>query len=159
MDLVRRKLLTGMLALPLLGWSSAYSASGLPQMVVYRDPNCGCCGGWIEHMRKAGFPVKEHRSPDASLIKERLGVPPELVSCHTAQIGGYVVEGHVPAAAIRRLIEKKPQATGLAVPGMPVGSPGMEVAGRSPETYDVVLFGPRIRDTFARFRGDAEIKI
>jgi hypothetical protein len=88
-------------------------------------------------------------------LKVRLGVPRDLASCHTAQVGGYVVEGHVPAGAIKRLLAERPIGTGLAVPGMPVGSPGMEVEGMDPDTYDVVLFGPRERRTFASYRGAA----
>ena len=86
-------------------------------------------------------------------MKVRLGVPRDLASCHTAQVGGYVVEGHVPAGALKRLLAERPQGTGLAVPGMPAGSPGMEVEGMEPDTYDVILFGQDRRSTFARYRG------
>jgi hypothetical protein len=86
-------------------------------------------------------------------LKVRLGVPQDLASCHTAEVGGYVIEGHVPAEAIKRLLAEKPQAKGLAVPGMPVGSPGMEVKGVEDEVYEVVLFGPSSQTTFARYRG------
>ena len=90
-------------------------------------------------------------------LKAKLGVPRALASCHTAQVGGYVIEGHVPAGAIKRLLTEKPKGIGLAVPGMPVGSPGMEVEGAEPDTYDVVLFGAAERRTFARYRGGREI--
>ncbi|MBB5758543.1 hypothetical protein HNR00_003265 [Methylorubrum rhodinum] len=86
-------------------------------------------------------------------MKVRLGVPRDLASCHTAQVDGYAIEGHVPAGAIKRLLAEKPQGIGLVVPGMPAGSPGMEVDGMEPATYDVVLFGPEGRSTFARYRG------
>ena len=92
-------------------------------------------------------------------IKDDMGVPQAVRSCHTAVVEGYVIEGHVPAAAIRRLLAEKPQARGLAVPGMPVGSPGMEIDGTPPDTYDVVLFGPSGRRVFARFEGGRELKI
>ena len=113
-----------------------------PKMVVTRDPNCGCCRGWVTHMRKAGFPVEMVEVADVTPLKTRLGVPDSLMSCHTAEIGGYVVEGHVPAAAIRRLLKERPSGVaGLSVPAMPVGVPGMEVPGAEPSTYEVVAFG------------------
>ncbi|MGZ5339751.1 MAG: DUF411 domain-containing protein, partial [Thermoleophilaceae bacterium] len=89
--------------------------------------------------------------------KLRLGVPAALASCHTAEVGGYVIEGHVPAAEIERLLTERPQAAGLAAPGMPVGSPGMEVPGMAPDSYDLVLFGPSGQSRFARYRGDLRI--
>ncbi len=92
-------------------------------------------------MMAAGFPVEVITSSDVDQVKLRLGVPDDLASCHTAEVSGYVVEGHVPADAVKRLLAEKPQARGLAVPGMPMGSPGMEVAGKAPESYEVVLFG------------------
>jgi hypothetical protein len=133
------------------------AAEGLPNVVVTRDPNCGCCGGWVEHLKVAGFPVEVLESSDLTSIKARLGVPQRLAACHTGEVAGYVVEGHVPAAAIRRLLSERPQATGLAVPGMPVGSPGMEIEGKAPETYTVILFGPHGERPFARFRGGQEL--
>ena len=119
----------------------AFAQATLPKMIVTKDPNCGCCGGWVEHMKAAGFPVEVITSSDVDQVKLRLGVPDDLASCHTAEVSGYVVEGHVPADAVKRLLAEKPQARGLAVPGMPMGSPGMEVAGKAPESYEVVLFG------------------
>jgi hypothetical protein len=89
-------------------------------------------------------------------VKARLGVPADLAACHTAEVAGYVIEGHVPASAVRRFLAEKPNAKGLAVPGMPVGSPGMEIPGTEPEEYEVVLFGPE-RRTYARFRGTTEL--
>jgi hypothetical protein len=146
-------------ALALLGVASlgvgfAHSDT-LPDVLVHRDPGCGCCGGWAAHLRSAGFPVRVVEARDLGVIKERLRVPAELVSCHTAEVRGYVVEGHVPAGAIQRLLAEKPSAIGLAVPGMPTGSPGME--GGTPETYEVVLFGDQGRRVFARYRGDREL--
>lgn len=131
-------------------------AGDFPEVLVTKDPSCGCCEAWVKHLRDAGFPVRVVNAP-VNPVKARLGVPRELASCHTAQVGGYVVEGHVPAAAIKRLLAEKPSATGLAVPGMPVGSPGMEVNGAEPATYEVVLFGPNGRGTFARFRGEQPV--
>lgn len=131
-------------------------AQVMPEVAVTKDPSCGCCEAWVSHLRKEGFPV---RVMDAAVnpVKARLGVPRQLASCHTAQVGGYVVEGHVPAAAIRRLLTELPAGTGLAVPGMPVGSPGMEVEGMEAATYEVILFGPGGRSIFGRFRGSQAV--
>jgi hypothetical protein len=132
------------------------AAGGLPKVVVTKDPNCGCCAGWADHLKQAGFPVEIVETPDMNRVKTRLGVPRALASCHTGEVGGYLIEGHVPAASIKRLLAEKPQAIGLAVPGMPVGSPGMEVGGMEPDTYEVILFGPSGQRTFARYRGAQE---
>jgi hypothetical protein len=121
-------------------------------ITVHKDPTCGCCSGWVRHLQQAGFATNIVESRDLDPVKRRLGVPDDLAACHTAEVSGYVVEGHVPATAVKRLLAERPSATGLAVPGMPVGSPGME--GGEPETYDVVLFGPNGRRPYMRFRGD-----
>jgi hypothetical protein len=108
-------------------------------VTVFKDPNCGCCGKWVEHMRANGFTVKEIATADMATVKREAGVPQALGSCHTARVGGYVIEGHVPAADVKRLLAEKPKVSGLAAPGMPMGSPGME--GPYPaERYDVVSF-------------------
>lgn len=133
------------------------AAETLSKMTVTRDPNCGCCGGWVAHVRAAGFPVEVIEAADLAPLKARLGVPDALISCHTAEASGYVVEGHVPAEAVKRLLAERPQAIGLAVAGMPVGSPGMEVPGTPPETYEVVLFGPGQQRVFARYRGSQAV--
>lgn len=147
----RRTLLAGLAAGLATGRQAL--AAGLPEVAVTKDPSCGCCEKWVAHLREAGFTVSVTDEP-LNPVKARLGVPRDLASCHTAQVGGYVVEGHVPAEAIKRLLAEKPKGTGLAVPGMPVGSPGMEVEGMEPDTYEVVLFGPEGRSPFARYRGD-----
>lgn len=109
------------------------------EVVAYKDPNCGCCGKWAEHMRANGFKVKEVKSTTMGAVKREAGVPPALGSCHTAKVGGYVIEGHVPAADVKRLLAEKPKVVGLSAPGMPMGSPGME--GPYPaDRYDVVAF-------------------
>lgn len=151
--LSRRTVLAGLAASVVFASSQPSRAQDLPKMVVTKDPSCGCCGAWIDHVRKAGFTVEVIESPEVNRLKTRLGVPQALASCHTAEIGGYVIEGHVPADAIKRLLTEKPQARGLAVPGMPVGSPGMEVSGVEDDTYEVVLFGPKGQTTFARYKG------
>ena len=102
-------------------------------VTVRKDPTCSCCTGWADHLRAEGFPVTEVATSDLKAVKTRLGVPTDLSGCHTAEVGGYAIEGHVPAVAIKRLLAERPVATGLAVPGMPAGSPGM---GGEPEVYD-----------------------
>lgn len=111
-------------------------AAEQPSMDVYRDPNCGCCTAWIEHLQANGIQVNEHIENDMSAVKQHLGVPPRLASCHTGVIDGKFVEGHVPAADILKL-RARPDLIGAAVPGMPAGSPGMEMGGRQ-DAYQVV---------------------
>ena len=150
-SLTRRSALilaTGTAAFALTGSSAAQEQV----ITVHKDPNCGCCSGWVKHLQTAGFTAKTIDTADLDAVKTRLGVPADLAACHTAQIAGYVVEGHVPAVALKRFLAEKPSATGLAVPGMPIGSPGME--GGSPEPYEVVLFEPTGRRTYMRFIGD-----
>jgi hypothetical protein len=130
-------------------------AAASPAMTVWKDRNCGCCGGWVAHIRRNGITVTVIETADVQTIKAQRSVPAELASCHTAEIAGYTIEGHVPAAAILRLLAEKPVGRGLAVPGMPMGSPGME--GGRPETYDVVLFGDAAPKPFARFVGDKAV--
>ncbi|MCP4559229.1 MAG: DUF411 domain-containing protein [Bosea sp.] len=125
----------------------------LPRMTVTRDPSCGCCGNWVEHIKSAGFPVDVIQVDDVLPLKTRLGVPEALMSCHTAEIGGYVIEGHVPAEAVKRLLIERPKAIGIAVPGMPVGSPGMEVSGQTPQPYEIAIFSAGKQHVFARYRG------
>lgn len=109
------------------------------QAVVHKSPTCGCCEVWVKHLRDAGFAVKVQDTHNMSPVKQRLGVPAQLASCHTAQIAGYFIEGHVPMADIRRLLAERPKALGLAVPGMPAGSPGMEQPSGEVEPYEVLL--------------------
>ncbi len=109
-----------------------------PTITVYKDPNCGCCKSWIEHLIKHGYRVDAKDTSGMAEIKRSLGVPDDLTSCHTGVVDGYVIEGHVPAADIARLLKKKPKVVGLAVPGMPMGSPGME--GPRTDHYKVLSF-------------------
>jgi hypothetical protein len=127
-------------------------AQALPTITVTKDPLCGCCAAWTDHLRAAGFAVEVIESGEVNRLKIRLGVPGDLASCHTAEVQGYVLEGHVPAADVMRLLSERPQARGLAVPGMPMGSPGMEMEGMA-DSYEVVLFGPAGRRTYARYEG------
>ncbi len=112
----------------------------LPVMMVYKSPTCGCCTKWVDYLRDAGMEVNTTDTEDMGSIKERFGVPGKLSSCHTAVVGGYIVEGHVPIADIQRLLKERPDAVGLSVPAMPIGSPGMEVEGRPADNYNVLLF-------------------
>jgi hypothetical protein len=108
-------------------------------VTVFKDPNCGCCAKWVDHLRKHGFDVAVRDTSDVSAAKRTARVPETLYSCHTAFVNGYVVEGHVPVADVQRLLTDKPRVAGIAVPGMPVGSPGMEMGGRV-DRYDVIAF-------------------
>jgi hypothetical protein len=110
--------------------------------VVYKTESCGCCGSWVTHLEKAGFAVEVHNVDNLGPTKERVGVPVAMGSCHTAEVGGYFVEGHVPADDIKRLLRERPSARGLTVPAMPVGSPGMEVPSGHVDPYDVFLVAP-----------------
>lgn len=121
-----------------------------PTVEVYKSPACGCCNKWVTHLRDAGFVVRATDLPDVSDIKTKYKVPGDLASCHTALVEGYVVEGHVPAGDIWRLVKERPKITGLAVPGMPEGSPGME--GPKPERYDVIAWGGGRSYVFATHR-------
>jgi hypothetical protein len=109
---------------------------------VFKTPTCGCCSKWVDHMKAAGFAVRFVDMPQAELdkVKAKHGVPAGAHSCHTALVGGYVVEGHIPAGEVKRLLKERPKVAGLAVPGMPMGSPGMEVPGGQPRPYQVLSF-------------------
>jgi hypothetical protein len=133
----------------------AGSAADGPVVTVHRDPTCGCCSGWVRHLQDAGYATNVLETTDIDAVKRKLGVPRELAACHTAEVSGYVIEGHVPATALRRFLSEKPSAKGLAVRGMPVGSPGME--GGTPEPYDVVMFGPAGQRTYMRFLGEQPV--
>ncbi len=109
------------------------------EVTVYRSPSCGCCGKWIAHMEKHGFSVKEIQTEDMDSIKQQLGIPKALQSCHTTKVDGYVLEGHVPAGDVKQLLSTHPKAAGLAVPGMPANSPGMEMGGGAPN-FSVLSF-------------------
>lgn len=124
-----------LLLIALLGASAAMAQATVVE--VFKSPYCGCCGKWVEHLRQSGFEVRAHDVEDVPAVRQKLGMPDRLGSCHTAKIGGYVVEGHVPAADIQRLLKEKPKALGIAVPSMPPGSPGMESS--KPIPYQTLL--------------------
>ncbi len=125
---------------------SVRAAPTLPQVEVFKNPSCGCCGAWADHMKAAGFPVKVTVVEDTGAVRQRLGMPDRFGSCHTATVSGYTLEGHVPAEEVKRLLALKPKAVGLAVPSMPPGSPGMEMGSRK-DPYDVFLIDKRGHET------------
>jgi len=142
-DFVRTMALTVAFASLALTTAAVRSSPGdapakKPVITVYKDPSCGCCKNWIAHLIKHGYRVDAKDSPNMTEIKRTLGVPTGLTACHTAMVNGYLIEGHVPAADIDRLLAQKPKVAGLAVPGMPAGSPGME--GASAQRYQVLTF-------------------
>ncbi|MBS0270044.1 MAG: DUF411 domain-containing protein [Proteobacteria bacterium] len=149
----RRAVLAG-LALALSSLTTGVRAQSAPALKVFKDPNCKCCSAWVEHLRSHGFETTVTETSEMKAVKARFGVPAALSSCHTAELSGYVIEGHVPAHAIQRLLAEKPQAIGLAVPGMPAGSPGM---GGEPEPYDVVIFTRDGQRSFGRYKADRPI--
>jgi hypothetical protein len=119
--------------------ANASAAADAPLAVVYKSPTCGCCNNWVKHMQDSGFRVETHDQDNVDPVKDQAGVPQAMRSCHTAKIGGYAIEGHVPADVIRQLLRERPSdVVGLAVPGLVTGSPGME--GPNPQHYDVVAF-------------------
>ena len=132
-----------LLAITALGYPLMSTAAIQPETVtVWKTPSCGCCKDWVIHLRKEGFNVVTNDVPDTAPVRQKLGLPAKFGSCHTAQVGGYVLEGHVPSREVIRLLREKPVAIGLAVPGMPVGSPGMEMPGEMlgvRDAFDVVL--------------------
>jgi len=119
--------------------AEARSGTGSVVVSAYRTPSCGCCKGWLDHIKKAGFSVQDYVVNNLTAIKQRYRVPAGLASCHTARINGYVIEGHVPVSAIEKLLKERPNVAGIAVPGMPLGSPGMESPLKR-ETYTVFTF-------------------
>ena len=140
---------------PAAGAQSKAPAPKPVMMAVYKTPTCGCCAKWVEHMKQNGFTVHVTDMNDLSTIKTKHGVPSRLQSCHTAVVNGYVVEGHIPAADVKRLLKEKPAVAGLALPGMPQGSPGMEAPPQIvPPPYDVLTFDKKgATKVFARHGG------
>jgi len=120
----------------------AQTQKSAPTMEVFKSPTCGCCSKWVEHVQEAGFTVKVTDVSDAALdaLKQKHGIPRTAQSCHTGLVDGYVVEGHVPVSEVQRLLTERPAVSGIAVGGMPIGSPGMEVPGQRPQTYNVITF-------------------
>jgi hypothetical protein len=119
--------------------SNLSSIATVPESIVYRSPDCSCCGGWITHLKAYGFKLKDFTTTDIEAVKQKYNVPDELASCHTAIIAGYIIEGHVPASDIKRLLTEQPDVVGLSVPQMPVGTPGMEL-GNHKDPFSVLSF-------------------
>lgn len=133
---------------------AADASTDRPVLRVWRDPTCGCCGAWVAHMRAEGFRVEDSVVPSVAPIRRALGIPADLLSCHAGLVGGVALEGHVPAAAVKRVLADRPTGvSGLAVPGMPIGSPGMEVPGQPDEAFDVIAFGGGPHRPYMRFVG------
>jgi hypothetical protein len=122
------------------GESTQTENTALPEVTVYKSASCSCCRAWVTHLEKEGFKVSSYDRNDMDKIKTSFGVPPHLASCHTARVGGYVIEGHVPASDIIQLLQNKPALVGLTAPGMPKYSPGMQPSGEQPRGYDVLTF-------------------
>ena len=153
------KLLNNFLAIGLLVVSAGVSAESVEaekpvEIVVYRSPTCGCCEKWLAHLKQNNFAVKDNVTNDMQAIKNKYGVPAEMASCHTAIVNGYVVEGHVPANDIKSLLKSKPDIVGIAVPGMPSGTPGMDMGGKK-EPYKVIGFDKNNHNQiFNSYNGD-----
>lgn len=132
-------LMFGAAAIPFVGMNVGNAVSGLPTMTAFRNPGCGCCEKWAENLTQAGFKITMTDDPELDARRAKLGVPAGIAGCHTAQVGGYIIEGHVPPEDILRFLAEKPEGRGLAVPGMPMGSSGMETDGPA-DAYDVLVF-------------------
>ena len=140
-----------MVAMLALTLTIEVNAQNAKRVDVWKDPFCGCCAKWIDQMKAAGFEMRVHDTQSLHAIKKKHGIPPRLQSCHTAKVGGYVVEGHVPIADVQRLLKQKPNVIGISVPGMPLGSPGMEVSSGEKEPYEVLTFDKEgVTSTFAK---------
>lgn len=137
---MNRRMVTGSLLASIALIARAYAAKpSLPGVVVYKSESCGCCKLWVQHLEKFGFTTTVHDLYNLNEVKQRVGVPPGKGSCHTAEVDGYFIEGHVPAQDVARLLRERPKAKGLTVPGMPAGSPGMEVPSGEIQRYEVLL--------------------
>ena len=157
MILTRRRALIGSAALASVALTRASAAEPI-HVAVTKGTGCECCDGWAKHLRANGYIVSVTETDDLEAIKTKLAIPENLRSCHTGQTGDYLLEGHVPAVAVAYLLREKPDGMiGLAVPGMPVGSPGMEVKGARPDEYSVILFGPAGQRVWGKFKGASQV--
>jgi hypothetical protein len=132
----------GVVLLGVVAAGCSRAEAALPEMVVYQTPTCGCCGAWADHVKEAGFQVRIVYRDDLTEVRRTHNVPPALASCHVGVVEGYAVEGHVPADVVKRLLRERPEVSGISVPGMPVGSPGMEAWDGRRDPYEVYTFGP-----------------
>ncbi len=136
---VSRRILLGAALGAVATTACAQPPRPVPELMVYKSPTCGCCTAWVDHMRAAGFRARIQEQADLSPIRKAQGIPDALAACHTAQIGGYALEGHVPATDVRRLLTERPRAIGLSVPAMPLGSPGMEMPDGRKQPFETLL--------------------
>ena len=136
-----KQLMAGLLVSFALSAGAQAAEPRLPNVLVYKNESCGCCKLWVQHLSRFGFAVQVQNIDNLNQVKKRVGVPVGMGSCHTAEVGGYFIEGHVPAEDIKRLLSERPDAKGLTVPGMPAGSPGMEVPSGKTQPYEVLLVG------------------
>jgi hypothetical protein len=143
----------GVMSISVLLVSAGEALAGPLDLVVHKSPSCGCCDGWVRHMKAAGFRATVVNAEDLQPLKRRLGVPEAAISCHTGVAGGYFIEGHVPAQDVKRLLRERPRALGLAVAGMPQGSPGMESADGRTAPYETLLVTTAGTRVFARHGG------
>jgi hypothetical protein len=154
----RRALLQALAGTALIATAGSRSASAAtPEIQVWKTPTCGCCKDWIRHLQDNGFAVRAIDVPDTAPIRSRAGIPARLGSCHTALVDSYAIEGHVPAREIQRLLRERPKAVGITVPGMPIGSPGMDgpAYGNVQQAYDVLLVrADGSTQVFARYAGN-----
>ncbi|MBN4060527.1 DUF411 domain-containing protein [bacterium AH-315-I20] len=139
-QLKKTRFVLGLLFAPILAVSILTTESTATEVMMYKNASCDCCGAWAKHMKNQGFTVKETPRDDMTVVKEKYGVPDRLASCHTAIVDGYVIEGHVPALEVQRLLKERPKVVGLTAPGMPMQSPGMQAEGKTPSNYDVLAF-------------------
>ena len=157
MIVTRRGALLGSAALASVALTRASAAEPV-HIAVTKGTGCECCEKWAKHLTANGYSVSVTETDDLEAVKTKLAIPEDLRTCHTGQTGDYLLEGHVPAVAVAYLLREKPEGMiGLAVPGMPVGSPGMEVKGAKPDEYSVILFGPAGRRVWGKFRGASQI--
>ena len=133
-------MILGFIAAVVMLMTAYFTQAFATEITMYKNPNCGCCGAWAKHMRDAGFTVQEQPRDDMGVIKAKYGVSDKLASCHTAIVEGYVIEGHVPASDVQRLLKERPAVVGLTAPGMPMQSPGMQADEKPPKNYDVIAF-------------------
>ncbi len=143
------------IASALTWWNAPRPDQGLESVVVYKRATCNCCAKWVTHLEQAGFEVEVHNESDLDARQDALGVPKSLRACHTALVGGYLVEGHAPASDVHRLLAEKPRARGIAVPGMPIGAPGMEQGDRR-DSYVTLLFQADGQNTVFAQHGESE---
>ncbi|WGF91117.1 DUF411 domain-containing protein [Marinivivus vitaminiproducens] len=146
-------MLLGLTAITAMAERLPTAVAATTELEVWKSPACGCCQAWVEHLERDGFTAIVHETDDLNVVRRDLGIPADVAGCHVARLDGYVLEGHVPDVAVRRLLRERPSIQGLSVPGMPSGSPGMEVPGVPAEAFDVIAFDRNgLREIFLQVR-------